>query len=152
MPDPPSLSLLQHPLDRGDHIATARNLHRVAHPQLEHRDVVLVVQRDVADHGAGELHRPQAGHRGDASAAPDLYVDRLHHRLRLRGLELVGHRPAGVVAGVPQLLARLEGVDLRHEAVDLIGEGGPLRRLFLDERGEVGKTSAGARHIGRLQL
>ena len=43
------------------------------------RDLVLVVQRGVADRGAADEHRLQLGHRRQLAGAPDLDVDVAHY-------------------------------------------------------------------------
>ncbi len=118
------LVLLDHPLHRRDHVPPLGDAHPVADGQLQQVDVVLVVQGGVGDRGAGELHRPDAGHRGDPAGAPDLHLDALHGRFGLGGLELEGQGPARVMPGEAQGLAGRKLVHLDHQPVDVVGQAG----------------------------
>ncbi len=89
-------------------------------------DLVLVVQRRVRDDDAADGDGPELGDRRQGAGAPDLDLDRLEHRRRPLGRELVRHRPAGRAGDEAEPLLEREIVDLVDDAVDIVAEARAL--------------------------
>ena len=91
------------------------------------RDLVLVVQRGVADRRAADEHRLQLGHRRELAGAADLDVDAAHARHLLLRRVLVRHRPARLARHEAEPLLQRAVVDLVDHAVDVEGQRVALR-------------------------
>ena len=120
--------------DLGDHVARAAHEDPVAHAHVLAAQLLLVVQRGAAHGDAAHEDGLQVGHRGDGAGAADLHHDLLDLRLHLFGRELEGDGPARRLRDLAQAGARIDGVDLHHQPVDLVGQGvalGEQRRVHL---------------------
>ena len=107
-----------------DHVAGALDHHPVAGAHPQPRDLVAVVQGYVGDHHPAHGHRPQPPHRRQLAGTTDLDGDRLQHRFRPLGRELVRNRPARRLGDKTQPLLPVEPVYLVDHAVDIIGQIG----------------------------
>ena len=109
----------QHGDDLRNHVAGTAHDHRVADHQPETADVVLVVQRRVADRDPADEDRRQACHRRDLSGPPDLHVDAGHLRQLLLRRVLVRHGPARLARDESQPALQFERIDLVDDAIDV---------------------------------
>ena len=105
-----------------DHVAGARDQHRVADANVVVLDVGGVVQRGALDGDAADLHglEHRVGIERSGAADADDDVDEL--RARLARLELESDRPARVARDDAKPLLQCEIVDFYHDAVDLVVE------------------------------
>src|SRR5690606_29507291 len=113
--------------DLGDDVARALDAHAVPHAHVPAPDLLPVVQGGPGYGHAAHVHAPEQGDAGDEAGPADLHGDHLDRGLLVARLELEGEGPARVPAGRAEGAARLEGVDLDHDAVDLVLEGVPRR-------------------------
>ena len=128
--------------DLRDDVAGPLDKHRVADAQILPADLVLVVQGRTPDHGAGDLHWREQGHRGDRPGAAHLELDRFDDRGRLHRRELPGDRPARRPGGRTEALLESELVDLDHHAVDVVVEFMTQGHEFLVPLFHLGKRAA----------
>jgi hypothetical protein len=110
------------PDDLRDDVAGPLHDDVVARPDPLAVDVLLVVKGRAGDGDAADLDRLQHRPWIERAGAPDPDTDLMQPRHGRHGRPLVGARPAGprVQGSEPPLL--VEGVDLDHDAVDLVVE------------------------------
>ena len=122
-----------------DHISRAVNLHPVAHANIlaaandlalavTPGDVILIMQRGIADHHAAHRDRRQPCDGAQRAGAPNLNVDRLQPCPGQFGGKLMRNRPTrrGRAKAKTRLQAQI--IDLVDHAVDVIAQG--RARLF----------------------
>ncbi len=157
-------ALVEHDLDDlRDDVAGPLHHDRVADPHVLAGDLVLVVQRRVRDDDAADGDGPELGDRRQRAGAPDLDLDRLQHRRRPLGRELVRHRPAGRARDEAEPLLQREIVDLVDDAVDVVAEaralgfdravmGEHLRRRLAERRQRIGRQAEALHRMNGLEL
>ena len=113
----------------------------VTEGQIEHIDVVLVVQCDVGDRGSGDPDGLHPSDRCHPPRSPHLHLDTRDTREPLGRLELECDRPSGVMSCVPQNLTNRNFVDLGHDSVNVVVHGSASGLLRFQERCDVRKAA-----------
>ena len=103
-------------------------------------NLVLVVQRSPGNGGAGHHHGVELGHRGENAGAAHLDGDGTQQRLLLLGRELVGRKEPRGPGRETQGVLSGKGVDLHHDAVDVIGQPVAASRGLFAEGMHLGGT------------
>ena len=85
-------------------------------------DILLVVEGRHLHDSPADVHRLEDGERVQAARPPDIDADVPEPGDGLFGRELVGHRPSGLPADVPQGLLIAVRVHLHHQPVRLVGQ------------------------------
>src|SRR5690606_12652979 len=80
----------------------------------------------VRDGDTTDEHRRQTGHWRQHAGASHLYVDALNDRGGLLGRELIRNCPARSTRRPPETLLKREVVQLKHDTVNVEGQGTAL--------------------------
>src|SRR5215211_6884475 len=122
--------LARRPDDLRDDVAGALDDDHVALTDLLAVDVLLVVQGRAGDRDAADLDRLEERPRVESPGAADADEDLVQPRLRRHRRPLVGPGPARTLVKRAEPLLLSEGVDLDHDAVDLVVELDPALLPF----------------------
>ena len=112
--------LLLHGDDGGNDLAGFFNDDDIAHTDVLAFDLLVVVQRGIADGAPADEHGHQPRHGRESASAAHLDVDGQQLGLRLLGLVFVGNGPARGLAGDAELALISKAVHLDHRAIGFI--------------------------------
>ena len=112
--------LRDHAHEFRDHVAGTTHDDRVADADVLARDLVHVVQRDVADGYAADEDGHDVRDRRERAGAADVEPDVLHHRRLFLRRKLVRDGPARRARDESEVALPVEAIDLVDDAVDVV--------------------------------
>ncbi len=115
--------LAPHRQNSGDDVARLLDQDRIADPDIQVIDIVLVVQCGPANPRSGYLNGLEQGHGGQSPGPADLDLDVEDAGLLLFRRVLVGHGPARHLAGRAQQRARSQVIQFDNRPVDAVRQG-----------------------------
>ena len=124
-------ALAQHgPHDFGNHVAGFVDDNRVSHSHVFAAYLVDIVQRGARYGRPGDRYGVEFGDGGQYPGSPNLYANLAQHRALFFGREFECDSPARCARGEAQCGLLFEGIDLHHNAVDVVIQAGaPFERL-----------------------
>ena len=105
-----------------DYVSGPLHHHVVTNANVLALDVLLVVQRGVADRGPADHHRLQNGVGVETAGAPDVDANVQQSGDDPLRRKFVGDCPAGLPTGHAQRILIGEGIDLHHHSVGLVAQ------------------------------
>ena len=137
------MTLVLHGADHlGNHVPGLVHHDRVALAHVLAADLVDVVERRASDGGAGDHHGVELGDRREDAGATHLHANLAQDRSLLLGRKLERDGPPRRSGREAEHCLAVEGVDLHHDAVDVVVELVSVRERV----GAVGVDLARARH------
>ena len=128
--------------DLGNDVAGLVDHHSVTDTHVLAANLVDVVQRGTSDGGPGHHDGVELGDRGENAGAPHLHGDVAQDGLALLGRELERREEARGTGREAQGVLIGKGINLHHDAVDVIGQAVALAEGLRTELVHLGGTVA----------